>query len=52
MSAAQIEEAVQENVDGQSLEKIGKRLGVDFTTVLNELWLRGVQMRDPHSRGR
>jgi hypothetical protein len=52
MSAAQIDEAVQDYAAGQSLEKIGNRLGFDSTTVLKELRLRGVQMRDTHGRER
>lgn len=52
MSQAQIDEAVRGYTAGQSLEKIGKRLGFDSTTVLKELRLRGVQMRDTHGRER
>jgi hypothetical protein len=52
MSMAQIDEALQDYVACQSLEKIGKRLGFDSTTVLKELRLRGVQTRDTHGRER
>lgn len=52
MSEVQIDEAVQDYAAGQSLEKIGKRLGFDSTTVLKELRLRGVRMRDSHGRER
>lgn len=52
MSQVQIDEAVQYYAAGQSLEKIGNRLGFDSTTVLKELRLRGVQMRDTHGRER
>ena len=52
MSAAQIDEAALDYTAGQSLEKIGKRLGFDSTTVLKELRLRGVRMRDTHGRDR
>lgn len=52
MSEAQIDEAVQDYVAGQSLDKIGNRLGFDPTTVLRELRRRGVQMRDSHGRER
>jgi len=50
MSSAQIEEAVQISSPAKSLEKIGKRLGFDSTTMLKELRLREVQMRDTHGR--
>jgi hypothetical protein len=52
MSEAQIDEAVQDYATGQSLEKIGNRLGFDPTTVLKELRLRGVKIRDTHGRER
>ncbi len=52
MSADQIDEAVQDYAAGQSLEKIGNRLGFDSTTVLKELRLRGVETRDTHGRSR
>lgn len=52
MNAAQIDEAVQDYTAGQSLNKIGKRLDFDSTTVLKELRLRGVKMRDAHGRER
>lgn len=52
MSEAQIDEAVQDYAAGQSLDKIGNRLGFDSTTVLKELRLRGVKMRDTHDRER
>ncbi len=58
LSEAQIDEAVElyesglslEKKSGLSLEKIGNRLGFDSTTVLKELRLRGVRMRDTHGR--
>ena len=52
MSEGQIDEAVREYAAGRSLDKIGKNLGFDSTTVLKELRLRGVQMRDTHGRER
>ena len=52
MNNAQIDEAVQCYADGQSLDMIGNRLGFDSTTVLKELRLRGVRMRDTHGRER
>ena len=52
MSEVQIDEAVQDYGGGQSLDKIGNRLGFDSTTVLRELRLRGVRMRDTHGRER
>ncbi len=52
MGQVQIDEAVQYYAAGQSLETIGNRLGFDSTTVLKELRLRGVQMRDTHGRER
>lgn len=52
MSSVQIDEAVQDYAAGQSLERIGNRLGFDSTTVLKELRLRGVRMRDTHGRER
>lgn len=50
MGETQVDEAVQDYNTGQSLEKIGNRLGFDSTTVLKELRLRGVRMRDTHGR--
>lgn len=50
MSEAQIDDAVQDYASGQSLEKIGNRLGFDSTTVLRELRRRDVKMRDAHGR--
>ena len=50
MSEEQIDTAVWDYATGQSLEKIGNRLGFDSTTVLKELRLRGVRMRDTHGR--
>ena len=52
MTAEQIDEAVQDYVAGQSLQKIGNRLGFDSTTVLRELRRREVQTRDTHGRER
>lgn len=52
MNYEQIDAAVQDYAAGQSLEKIGTRLGFDSTTVLKELRLRGVRMRDSHGRER
>ena len=52
LSEVWIDETVQDYDAGQSLEKIGKRLGFDSTTVFKELRLRGVKMRDTHGRER
>lgn len=52
MSEVQIDEAVQDYAAGRSLEKIGNLLGFDSTTVLKELRLRGVRMRDAHGHER
>ena len=52
MSEVQIGETVKDYAAGHSLEKIGNRLGFDSTTVLKELRLRGVRMRDSHGRER
>ena len=52
MSEMQIDEAVQDYAAGQSLEKIGNRLGFDSTTVLKELRLRNVPTGDTRGRER
>ena len=52
MSDSQIDEAVQDYAAGQSLEKIGNKLGFDSTTVLRELRRRDVRMRETHGRAR
>ena len=52
MSEEQIDEAVHDYAAGESLEKIGNRLGFDSTTILKELRLRGVKMRDTHGHER
>lgn len=50
LTIEQIDDAAQLYEAGQSLAKIGTRLGVDHGTVWRALKRRGVPMRDTHGR--
>jgi DNA-directed RNA polymerase specialized sigma24 family protein len=52
LSAEQIDEAVRLYEAGQSLARIGERLGVDAGTVRARVVERRVRMRDTHGRER
>lgn len=52
LSPEQIDEAARLYESGWSLARIGTRLGVDSTTVLNRLRERGVRTRDAQGRQR
>jgi DNA-directed RNA polymerase specialized sigma24 family protein len=52
LSPEQTDEAVRLHEGGWSLARVGERMGVDPTTVLNRLQGRGVRTRDSHGRTR
>jgi hypothetical protein len=52
LSLEQVDEAVRLYEAGWSLARIGERMGVDATTVLNRLRDRGVKTRDAQGRER
>ncbi|MGH3631027.1 MAG: helix-turn-helix domain containing protein [Sciscionella sp.] len=52
LTAEQVDEAVRLYEADWSLVRIGARMNVNSTTVLNRLQERGVRMRDTHGRER
>jgi len=51
-SAAEVRDMVQRYADGESLERVGERLGFSAGTVRNHLIAAGVALRDTQGRDR
>tara|TARA_B100000700_G_C14462535_1_gene586797 strand:+ start:264 stop:593 length:330 start_codon:yes stop_codon:yes gene_type:complete len=51
-SAAEVNEMARRYAEGESLERVGTRLGYSAGTVRNHLLAEGVVMRDSHGRPR
>lgn len=52
LTPSQAKQAEHLYTSGDSLATVGRRLGVDATTIRNILIRRGATLRDPHGRPR